>query len=54
MIYYFKCPKCKKETEIIVPMSEKYTPECKCGEVMNEVYGVNVQPGCLDGGNVAC
>lgn len=39
MVYLYKCPHCKLETEITKPMAEVDRIEhCTCGSVMKRVY----------------
>jgi len=40
-IYEYRCPKCDKETELILPVGERNTPQyCSCGEAMTRLMSV--------------
>lgn len=53
MIYQFRCKECDKETEINVPNSEYYIPQCCDKDMVRKWTKPNVTEGCLNGGNLA-
>ncbi len=46
--YTFKCPKCKKEKDVLQKMNDKKTPTCD-GVEMIRIYKPNAKPGSKDG-----
>ena len=40
-IYEYRCPKCKKQKDIILPVGERDNPQsCSCGEPMTRLMSV--------------
>ena len=46
--YTFKCPKCKKEKDILRKMGDTKAPICD-GVKMERIYKPNARPGSTDG-----
>ena len=47
-IYSYKCPKCKKEKDVLQKMDDKETPICD-GIEMERIYKPNAKPASKDG-----
>ena len=46
--YTFKCPKCKKEKDVLQKMNDKKVPTCD-GVEMKRIFKPNAKPGSKDG-----
>ena len=46
--YSYKCPKCKKEKDVLQKMNDKKTPTCD-GVEMIRIYKPNAKPASKDG-----
>ena len=46
--YSYKCPKCKKEKDVLQKMDDKKTPICD-GVEMERIYKPNAKPASKDG-----